>query len=740
MPGPTYRAHPVGRYQTRTQRIERLNSLADAERQRLQTRFRQQANLTAQDLGRAQGLHDRFQPPKRFEFPAIPTAISEIPTYRQKATLGTGLTPEETARAYKAGLPIRSDPAGGPPRIGEALTPSGQRDIGSPHGEPPFPGLVGKIPGLRTPAELAATLGTAGLGSAPVASKVGALIAGSGGAYGGRQAAPVIGVSPGVGELVGGLGGGLAGAVAGPRVTRVTGQAVGEAVERARLQPELGGGRLPGELPSEGGAVPPGRPPVEPPGAQPPEPPEGFAANIRLSKYPEETRAAIQEWADANPEAVQAARRGVRPDAQVMEDARSLVEEQGGNFSKLQRRWKPGEAWNAEEIVAIRGTLRSKTEAVLEAANAARAVDSTENHARLLLAMREQAQAQQVVHGITAETGRALRSFRQEAFDAIASNDTQKLQELMRRTGLDKGKLDAFADRIAGLDLNNPVEVNNFLRSVDKPKFGDYVMEFWINSILSGPKTHVINALSNTAFGALSVVERGLAAAVDVPLARLQGRQVGRFFQEVPASAFGALSGIDEGVRAALRTLRDGINPEQASKWEFRRTAFAGGAGRVIRLPGTALEAADSLFYSINYRAELNSLIVRQARSEGLRGSKLIERIADLKLNPTEKLIRQAAAAAEYRLFRHDPGKILKGFMSLRESVPGGRFILPFLRTPGNLLAAGLERSPFGLLNPSLWRNIAAKSPEASDQISRLLLGSGVAAGLGAMVAKDRKS
>src|SRR3990167_23255 len=67
MPGPTYRALPrVGTYQTRTQRINRLEALADAERQRLQTQFRQQANLAAQDLGRAQGIHDRFAPPPQF--------------------------------------------------------------------------------------------------------------------------------------------------------------------------------------------------------------------------------------------------------------------------------------------------------------------------------------------------------------------------------------------------------------------------------------------------------------------------------------------------------------------------------------------------------------------------------------------------------------------------------------------------------------------------------------------------
>ena len=140
----------------------------------------------------------------------------------------------------------------------------------------------------------------------------------------------------------------------------------------------------------------------------------------------------------------------------------------------------------------------------------------------------------------------------------------------------------------------------------------------------------------------------------------------------MPADGFGALSGIPEGVRAALRTLRDGITPAQASKWEFRRTAFPGVAGRIIRLPGTLLEAADSLFYAVNYRAALNAGVMRQARSEGLRGTQLVERIADLKMAPTAELISGAAKTAEYRLFRTEPGKISRGFMALREAIDPG--------------------------------------------------------------------
>ena len=485
--------------------------------------------------------------------------------------------------------------------------------------------------------------------------------------------------------------------------------------------------------PSAGGRPPtPPGPPAPPIGAVPPgvggQPPEGFAANIRLSKYPEDIRATVLDWAQKHPEEIQAARRGVRTDADVLADAKSLAEDMGGDFSRLQRRWNAGDAWNAEEVTAIRGTLRAKTEAVMEAATAAKAQNSAANHARLLVALDEQARVQEIVHGVTAEAGRSLRAFRQEAFDAIGSNDTARLEELLRRIG-GRERIDDIAGKIANLNLANPAAVNNFIRSVQKPSLWDYVMELYINSILSGPKTHIINELSNLVNAAVSPIERLGAAVVEPGVARLQGRRTQRFFEEVPADAFGLLQGLREGIPAALATLRDGITPTQATKWEFRRTAFKGKLGRVIRAPGTALEAADAMNYAMNYRAALNAGIIRQARSEGLKGLALLERMAELKANPVEalgtgNLMKEAARVAEYRLFRQPPGTVTKAILKLREIFPPLKFVVPFISTPVNLFKFGIERSPLGLFNPSLWRNLAGKSPEASDQLARVFLGS----------------
>ena len=115
------RIYGVGDYQTPAQRLSRLEALAEAERSKLQARFRQQANLAARDMGRAQGLADRFSPP------AVPSAISEIPTalgpgfrqadpeflkYREKARrFGIDLGEIQEPSTYLGGEGIQPAPA-----------------------------------------------------------------------------------------------------------------------------------------------------------------------------------------------------------------------------------------------------------------------------------------------------------------------------------------------------------------------------------------------------------------------------------------------------------------------------------------------------------------------------------------------------------------------------------------------------------------------------------------------------
>jgi hypothetical protein len=497
-----------------------------------------------------------------------------------------------------------------------------------------------------------------------------------------------------------------------------------------------------------GGTTPPVEPPasvatLEPPPSPPPPPTgtgsggEDFAGNIRLSKYPEDIRDSIKGWADANPDVVQNARRGTIPDAQVKDMARDLVNDLGGNFEKIERGWKPGQAWNAEEITAIRGALNDSTKRVMEMAEAARRVDSTENQLKLTEAILRQQRIQQVVHGVTAEAGRSLRAFRQQAAEALADKNIARMQELMRHALNGKGEQDItnIAEMIRALDLDDPTAVNTFLRNVNKPGMGDYLYEVWINSVLSGPITHLRNIFGNAAATMYSPIERLGAVPVESVAARLTGRQAERYWQEAPASMLGMAHGLPEGVRGAIDVLRQGFNASDVGRLEIRRTAFTGKAGRVIRFPTNMLEAMDSFFHAVNYRSSLYGDAVRQARKEGHSDVALRNRIAELINEPTTQMVKHSSDEAERLLFRDDPGKMANWLMQGRNVVPGLKYVLPFIKTPANLLKYGVKHSPLGLFDVPMWRRLAEGSPEASDEVARTVMGSMIGTSLVAMIA-----
>jgi hypothetical protein len=485
-------------------------------------------------------------------------------------------------------------------------------------------------------------------------------------------------------------------------------------------------------------AAPPSIPPGAPPVAVADAPAEGFAANIRLSKYAPDLRDTVKGWADANPDVVQAARRGTIPDAQVAEDARSLVEDMGGDFDKLQKGWKPGQAFNAEEVVAIKGLHAEKTRAVVDAARAAREVDSTENQLRFAEAILEQQRVQSIVHGVTAEAGRALRAFRQQADTALGAGDVKSAQEFLRRAigTSDPDDIATLADALKALDEVSPVAANKLIRDVNKPGFWDKLHWYWMNSILSGPITQTRNIIGNAGSSMYTPVQRLAASGIEQPLAAIQGRQAQRFWQEAPAFVAGMVQGFPEGVRGALTTLRTGISPQAAAKLDTFRPAPIGGlAGRVLGAPTTALGAADEFFSAINYRASLNADAVRMARSEGLKGNALTNRIAELVNDPPPNLMKQATDEAENLVFRGDTGKVARDLARLRHDIPGGRYIVPFLNTPANLLKYGVKNSPLGLLDVGQWKKAIAGNPEGVDELTRGFMGASVAAALGSLVA-----
>jgi hypothetical protein len=62
--------------------------------------------------------------------------------------------------------------------------------------------------------------------------------------------------------------------------------------------------------------------------------------------------------------------------------------------------------------------------------------------------------------------------------------------------------------------------------------------------------------------------------------------------------------------------------------------------------------------------------------------------------NPSPKAHEEAMEFAKYTTFMSDPGKVSAWIIKGRDVVPGGRFVVPFVNTIGNLLKRGVEMTP----------------------------------------------
>ncbi|MFA5037423.1 MAG: hypothetical protein WC479_09640 [Candidatus Izemoplasmatales bacterium] len=500
----------------------------------------------------------------------------------------------------------------------------------------------------------------------------------------------------------------------------------------------------PNLAPKVADAIPPVEPPKVPPvaGATPaPRNIDVFAANIRLSKFDNSIHDTLKVAAQNHSAEIQAARRGVMNDAAVQQKAVELVQSMGGDPSEVAKNWKVGKVYNAEELATLNGALQDNLKEItrIKATVAAGNIAPLEI-AKLNIALSERQTLSNHLllarAGTSAETGRALAYHRALVKDMETNPDAAKLKKLIHSLG-GWDKVQAHAEIIEKLDLNDPVVVNNFIRSVNKPKIGDYIMEVYYNSILSGPKTHIINSITNTMNAMVAPVELAVSASVEGVAAKIGRRTAQRSFAEIKPSVVGAMQGVKEGVTAALYTMKNGVPFDQSTKWEFRPHAFKGKLGWAINIPSNALTAADQMMYAVNYRAALNTEASRIAKSMGLKGDAYIKKMADLVSSPSTAIVESASKQAEYRLFRQEPGKLTAGIMGMRDyidikGVQPLRFVIPFVKTPVNIAKYGLERSPAGLLNIKMWGKLAKGNPEGADQLGRALIGTAVAGGIAA--------
>jgi len=467
---------------------------------------------------------------------------------------------------------------------------------------------------------------------------------------------------------------------------------------------------------------------------QPFAPPEAYeewpaggpdlAGNVNLSKLdsPQDIKRALT--ATEQRVGFDAATRGRVTQAET----ERLASDLGMTPEQLLARRK-GQAFNAEEALAARQILAKSGN---ELVNMAKRIRGMENPSDAdLAAFREawlrHAAIQEQVAGATAEAGRALAQFRMVANSRAVTGDV--LGSLLNGPGGRKRLVDA-ADALLDAAETSPGKFNVLADKLAKPRWIDKATELRYFMLLSGPQTHAANIISNTLTALGQFPEHAAAAAIGLGRRAITGKDAAAdrvYGSEIGARAFGLLQGVNEGLREFVRTLRTGETSDFAGKMEApTQAAFGGIGGKIVRAPMRALSAEDEVFKAMARHMELNGLAARQAGQEGLTGKAAAERIAELTANPSDDMLAKAFDYARYVTFQRPLTGIPQTISRATQEHPALKFLIPFVRTPTNLLKFAVERSPAAPLLKEWRADYMAGGARRDLAIAKAMIGSGV--------------
>lgn len=505
-----------------------------------------------------------------------------------------------------------------------------------------------------------------------------------------------------------------------------------------------------------------GQPPNAPPpatsaGAAPKGPPfsEDVYINWAAINTPDDVKRAMGMMADAYAPQIEAAQRGIVSNAETA----ALAGDE--NAWKLLIGERKGNLPNAHEQLAMRRLWAASGEKLIETSRLAAAGGPAEMIAfRKMLATHNM--IQQTVLGVRTETARALQQWK---IPAGSTAEQMRQLEFMLQNGGGEEVTRALAERIAV--LAHPEwrgALDKFALQANKATSMDLVREFWINSILSGPKTHLVNMMSNSFVIGQSVLERAIAGQIGDILDPVDGVKIG----EAMIMSIAAKEATKDMLRYAWRNLmvkarlksevgmespfysegRNQLDLPRDPAWSASRLGVSdtmlGKAvdmvGTAINLPGMAMRGEDTLFKTVNYRMELWAQAYRQSMEEVQAGvlpkDQLKSRIADIVADPPENIRLKAADLALYNTFTAPPGKITKSLITVRRVLdetfrfPIGTALLPFLNTPGNIMKYTFERTPLAPVMAQVRADLAAGGARRDLALARMGLGT-VIVGIG---------
>jgi len=439
---------------------------------------------------------------------------------------------------------------------------------------------------------------------------------------------------------------------------------------------------------------------------------------------------------------IEARRRGVV----TLDEQRRLANLIGLDGAKAQAFSRQiGQAWNAEQTIAATDAVAERMKSVMEQQQRIASGQATDlEKASFVQDLGDMKVMFGELMGARAESGRALAAQRRQV------QNINEAQRILEGIGGIQGADDLAAAIGKAVQAGG---VQNLAKLVGQPetKMQRLLGYYFRSALLSGVRTHAVNITSNSLILGNEIIERGIAAGIGGAKRLATGGKAG---QTVFAEPLDLLIGMSRGMAKAGTAAADafrtgesallggqakqdnaiGLNNAPRQPSMMGTAAFA--ADRAASLPYRALGAEDAFFATLNYEAELRTLARQQALNERSNGQlptgmKLSQRIEQLVQDPTPKMIESAGAHARENTFNTKAGVFAQAIMGAKAKAPWLNLIVPFVRTPANVVKFGLKRTPMAPLFKEVREDFAAGGIRQERAAARIVWGTGVMIGAG---------
>lgn len=254
------------------------------------------------------------------------------------------------------------------------------------------------------------------------------------------------------------------------------------------------------------------------------------------------------------------------------------------------------------------------------------------------------------------------------------------------------------------------------------------IMEWYMNAILSGPKTHLVNMVSNAVMSVMIPIERIIGGKVLSAVGNKAGAQEAK---KGVAQLTGLQLAYREALQAGQESWASGTSfMEKASAMDLAKGTQSKFLKSYVYLASRALQAEDSFFKVLSFRAHAYAELVEKAAKEANPEAFIKSELDKMMKDPLT--YGASANAAKTATFTHDlkPGTMFHSMNGWVNRHPILRLVIPFVKTPSNiLLEFGRHVSGLPLLRKGIWDAVSGKmgSEAQASYVGKQVVGFGLA-------------